>query len=46
MSTAVSRNLKGADLLGGKTDALLHVSLGGKEMKTKVSFAFLLDLSI
>merc|ERR1719397_265091 len=30
------RNLKGADLLGGKADAVVHVSLGEKEFKTKV----------
>ena len=33
---SVVRNLKGADLLGGKADAVVHVSLGEKEFKTKV----------
>ena len=32
----VVRNLKGADLLGGKADAVVQVSLGDKEFKTKV----------
>ena len=27
----VVRNLKGADLLGGKADAVVHISLGEKE---------------
>ena len=35
------RNLKNADLMGGKTDAVIHVSLGDKEMKTKVVELFL-----
>jgi len=30
------RNLKNADLMGGKADAVIHVRLGEKEMKTKV----------
>jgi len=30
------RNLKNADLMGGKADAVIHVSLGDKELKTKV----------
>ena len=30
------RNLKNADLMGGKADAVIHVRLGDKEMKTKV----------
>jgi Ca2+-dependent lipid-binding protein len=30
------RNLKNADLLGGKPDAVVNVSLGDKEQKTKV----------
>ena len=34
--SSVVRNLKGADLLGGKADAVVHVSLGEKEFKTKV----------
>ena len=33
---ASTRNLKGADLMGGKTDAVVHVSFGDKEFKTKV----------
>ena len=28
--------------MGGKTDAIVHVSLGGKEMKTKVEERFIL----
>jgi len=31
-----ARNLKNTDLLGGKADVLVHVILGGMEMKTKV----------
>ena len=31
-----TRNLKNADLMGGKADAVIHVRLGDKEMKTKV----------
>merc|ERR1711881_585482 len=30
------RNLKNADLMGGKADAVVHVRVGDKEMKTKV----------
>ena len=33
---ASTRNLKGADLMRGKTDAVVHVSFGDKEFKTKV----------
>ena len=33
-----ARNLKNADLMGGKADAVIHVSLGDKELKTKVKF--------
>ena len=34
--TSFVRNLKAADLLGAKADAVVHVSVGGKEFKTKV----------
>ena len=34
----LARNLKNADLMGGKADAVIHVSLGDKELKTKVKF--------
>ena len=34
----LARNLKNADLMGGKADAVIHVSLGDKELKTKVNF--------
>ena len=36
MLASLVRNLKGADLLGGKADAVVHVSLGEKELKTNV----------
>ena len=40
----LARNLKNADLMGGKADAVIHVSLGDKELKTKVKFnIFLLN---
>ena len=35
-----TRNLKNADLMGGKADAVIHVRLGDKEMKTKVRKKF------
>ena len=31
-----ARNLKNSDLMGGKTDALVHVIMGNNELKTKV----------
>ena len=35
MFFSFTRNLKNADLMGGKADAVIHVRLGDKEMKTK-----------
>ena len=40
-----ARNLKNADLMGGKADAVIHVSLGDKELKTKVKFNIFYQLS-
>ena len=34
--TVSFRNLGNSDLMGGKTDAVVHVRVGAKEMKTKV----------
>ena len=41
----LARNLKNADLMGGKADAVIHVSLGDKELKTKVKFNIFYRLS-